>query len=156
MDHTQLPYIDEHFSDIAADADAVWTELLEGIERSFSHRFAALYARTIRCDDREATGPRPFEVGSTIPGFHVAAMTPHTELVLEGRHRFSTYALIFRLDRVDLGRSRLHAVTRAAFPGRAGAAYRLVVIGTGGHVVAVRRLLTAITTRAESRARTHR
>lgn len=156
MDHNQLPYIDEHSADIGADAVAVWTELLDGIELSFSHRFATVYARTIRCDDREAAGPRPLEVGSAIPGFHVANMTPQTELVLEGRHRFSAYALIFRLDRIGPGRSRLSAVTRAAFPGRAGAAYRLLVIGTGGHVVAVRRMLSAITARAESRARTRR
>jgi hypothetical protein len=150
MDRAQLPYIDEHAVDIAADADDLWLFLLDGIERSFSHRVANVYARAIRCDDTDATGPRPFAEGSTIPGFHVAALLPRQQLVLAGHHRFSSYALTFRLDRLGQGRSRLHAETRAAFPGLAGGVYRLLVIGTGGHVVAVRRLLSGIKRRAEA------
>jgi hypothetical protein len=153
MDPTALPYIDEHTTDIAVDAADVWPELLEGIERSFSHRGAEIYAWMIGCDEHTASGPRPFAVGSTVPGFHVTALTPRAELVLEGHHRFSSYALTFRIEPVRLGQARLHAETRAAFPGRVGRAYRLLVIGTGGHVVAVRRLLSGITRRAEARER---
>jgi hypothetical protein len=154
MDAAALPYIDEHATDIAVDAADVWPELLEGIERSFAHRAAEVYARVIGCEDTTAGGPRPFAVGSTIPGFHVTASTSRSELVLEGRHRFSNYALIFRIEAVRAGQARLHAETRAAFPGWAGRAYRLMIIGTGGHVVAVRRLLAGITRRAEARERT--
>jgi hypothetical protein len=153
MDIAQLPYIDEHTIDIAADAADVWPEILEGIERSFSHRWAELYARALRCDDVTAGGPRPFAVGSTVPGFRVTALTPRAELVLEGHHRFSSYALVFRIEAVRLGQARLHAETRAAFPGFAARVYRLLIIGTGGHVVAVRRLLAGITRRAEVRER---
>jgi hypothetical protein len=70
-------------------------------------------------------------------------------LVMEGRHRFSSYALIFRLEQVSAGRSRLRAESRAALPGLAGGVYRLLVIGTGGHVVVVRRLLSVIKRRSE-------
>jgi hypothetical protein len=153
MNAAALPYIDDHAADIAVDAADVWPELLEGIERSFSHRAAEIYARVIGCEDTAAGGPRPFAEGSTIPGFHVTASTSRSELVLEGHHRFSTYALIFRIEAVRAGQARLHAETRATFPGWAGRAYRLMIIGTGGHVVAVRRLLAGITRRAETRER---
>jgi hypothetical protein len=88
--------------------------------------------------------------GSTFPGFRVAAVVPGRELVLGGRHRFSSYALIFRLEPAGPGRSRLTAETRARFPGPAGGLYRLLVLGTGGHAVGVRRLLAAVRRRAES------
>jgi hypothetical protein len=43
----------------------------------------------------------------------------------------------------------VRAETRAAFPGLQGRAYRALVIGTRGHVLAVRRLLRAVKARAE-------
>jgi hypothetical protein len=155
MKTSQLPYLDEHTTAIAAGIDDVWLVLIETLDRTFSRIHATSYARAIRCADPTASGPRPLAEGSTIPGFRVAAATPGSELVLEGRHRFSTYALIFRLEQVNAGRSRLRAESRAAFPGLAGRVYRLLVVGTGGHVIATRRLLSAIASRSESRARTH-
>jgi hypothetical protein len=154
MRTSQLPYLDEHSTTIAAGVDDVWLALGETLDRTFSRTLAAGYARAIRCADRTASGPRPLAQGSTIPGFRVAAAAPGSELVLEGRHRFSTYALIFHLERVDAGRSRLRAESRAAFPGLPGGAYRLLLLGTGGHVAAVRRMLSAMASRSESRART--
>ena len=150
MDTAQLPYIDEHAVDLGVGADDVWLFLLDGIDRSCSHRAANLYARALRCEDTEATGPRPLAEGSTVPGFHVASLVTRESLVLAGHHRFSSYALTFRLERTGPHRSRLHAETRAAFPGAAGRAYRLMIIGTGGHVVAVRRLLAGIRRRVEA------
>ena len=35
-----------------------------------------IYARLLRCDDTDATGPRPFALGSAVPGFHVEAIEP--------------------------------------------------------------------------------
>ncbi|MGA8369792.1 MAG: hypothetical protein WB765_06645 [Acidimicrobiales bacterium] len=149
--HTdRLPYIDEHATIIAADRDEVWGVLLETLDRAFSRPGAAGYARIVGCLDCTASGPRPLAEGSTIPGFRVVVAVPGSELLLEGRHRFSTYSLAFHLEQVGSGSSQLRAETRAAFPGWAGAAYRLVVIGTGGHVVAVRRLLSDIKRRSES------
>jgi hypothetical protein len=110
----------------------------------------AVFARAVGCADREASGPRPLAEGSTTPGFHVVTIVPGAELVLEGRHRFSRYAMIFRLEQVDPGRSRLRLESRADFPGTTGRIYRLLVVGSGGHVVAVRRMLSSIAHRTES------
>jgi hypothetical protein len=146
----QLPYLDQHATDIAADVDDVWRVLTATLERVFTRTGAAGYARAVGCADRTTSGPRPLAAGSTLPGFRVVAAIPGSELVLEGRHRFSSYALIFRLEPVGAGRSRLRAESRAVFPGLAGGAYRLLVVGTRGHVVAVRHLLSGIKRGAES------
>jgi hypothetical protein len=150
MQIPSLPYRDEHTTVVAAGADDVWRSLGETLDRSFSRPGANRYARLVGCADRTASGPRPLAEGSTFPGFRVAAAVPGRELVLGGRHRFSSYALIFRLEPADPGRSRLTAETRATFPGPAGGLYRLLVLGTGGHAVGVRRLLAAVRRRAES------
>ncbi|MGA6227112.1 hypothetical protein ACPESV_43060 [Streptomyces umbrinus] len=150
MQIPSLPYRDEHTTVVAAGADDVWRSLGETLDRSFSRPGANRYARLVGCADRTASGPRPLAEGSTIPGFRVAAAVPGRELVLGGRHRFSSYALIFRLEPAGPGRSRLTAETRATFPGPAGGLYRLLVLGTGGHAVGVRRLLAAVRRRAES------
>jgi len=88
-----------------------------------------------------------------MPGFHVAHAASPSELFLAGSHRFSRYALLFRIDVINTGSSRLRAETRAAFPGLSGAVYRALVIGTRAHVVALRRLLAGVKRTAESGAR---
>jgi hypothetical protein len=148
-----LPRLDEHTTVVAAGADDVWVALGETLDRTFSRAHAAGYARAVGCADRTASGPRPMAEGSTIPGFEVAAAVPGVELVLRGRHRFSAYTLTFRIERVDACRSLLRAESRAVFPGLAGGVYRVLVVGTGGHVAGVRRLLAAVASRAEARAR---
>ncbi|WP_128382380.1 hypothetical protein [Streptomyces cavernae] len=144
-----LPYVDEHATVIAAGADDVWRALGETLDRSFSRPGAARYARLVGAPDRTASGPRPLAEGSTLPGFRVVTAVPGRELVLEGSHRFSCYALIFRLEQAGPGRSRLRAETRAAFPGLTGGLYRRLVIGTGGHMRGMRRLLATIRRRSE-------
>ncbi|MFG2347969.1 hypothetical protein [Streptomyces phaeochromogenes] len=150
MQIPSLPYRDEHTTVVAAGADDVWRSLGDTLDRSFSRPGANRYARLVGCADRTASGPRPLAEGSTLPGFRVATAVPGRELVLVGRHRFSSYALIFRLEPAGPGRSRLTAETRATFPGPAGGLYRLLVLGTGGHAVGVRRLLAAVRRRAET------
>jgi hypothetical protein len=149
MQIARLPYIDEHATVIAAGGDAVWRSLVETLDRSSSRHGVAGYARLVRAADHTASGPRPLAEGSTLPGFRVVAAVPGRELVLQGRHHFSSYALIFRIEPVSPGRSRMHAESRAAFPGLAGGLYRRLVIETGGHAVAIRRLLAAVRHRAE-------
>jgi hypothetical protein len=149
MQISQLPYIDEHATAISAGVDDVWLALVEVVDRAFSGTGQAGIARILGCADCITSGERPLTVDSTIPGFRVAAAVSGSKLALEGRHRFSRYALIFRLEQVDSGRSQLRAETRAGFPGLAGGVYRLLVIGTGGHVVVVRRLLTVVKRRSE-------
>ena len=46
-------------------------------------------------------------------------------------------------------RTELRARTDAVFPGPLGWGYRLLVIGSGGHAVAVNRMLARVARRAE-------
>lgn len=150
--NSPFPLLDEHATEIAAGVDDVWLDLLHTLDRGpFPQRLTAGIARAVGCADRTASGPRPLTAGSTVPGFRVEVAVPGSELALEGRHRYSSYALTFRLDQVNPDRSRLRAESRAAFPGVAGGIYRLAIIGTGGHVVVVRRLLSVIKRRSEAR-----
>ena len=87
--------------------------------------------------------------GDAVPGFAVAEADPPRTLVLRGSHRFSRYELRFSLVPVEPGRTELHARTDAVFPGLLGRGYRLAVIGSGGHVLAVRHLLGRVAGRAE-------
>jgi len=144
-----LPWVDEHASEIDAPASVVWPALLRTVERMTAGGAAPRYARAVGCADTEAGGPRPLEVGSTIPGFHVSEMVPERLLALSGSHRFSDYALVFRLEPLGGRRTRLVAETRAEFPGFKGRAYRAAVIGTRMHVLVVRRVLRGVAHRAE-------
>jgi hypothetical protein len=146
----QLPRIDEHAVTIDAGVADVWRALVVTLDRSFTNKPASVYARVVGCREYGPRGPRPLAAGSTIPGFRVVCAVPDAELVLDGQHRFSNYALTFRLESIGPQCTRLRADTRAAFPGVTGAAYRALVIGTRGHVVAVRRLLSTVRRRAMS------
>jgi hypothetical protein len=119
------------------------------LEASFGSAATARGARLLGCADLDPAGPRPLATGSTFPGFHVEAAEEPRELALAGSHRFSNYALIFRLEPTAAGRTRLRAETRAEFPHLKGSVYRALVIGTRGHVLATRRLLNAAKQRAE-------
>lgn len=150
----RLPLVDEHAVDVAAGAEDLWAVLadLDGDPGWPGGSTASAYARAVGCDDVLRTGPRPLVPGSTFPGFRVVAVDAPTELVLAGRHRFSTYALVLRVEAVGTGRSRLSATTRATFPGPLGVVYGAAVVRTGFHAAAVRRLLAATVRRAERRA----
>lgn len=140
-----LPFVDEHSLTIEADREGSWVSLQRVLEATGS----VWFARMLGCTDTAASGPRPFAKDSAVPGFHVAAAENTTELTLVGGHRFSDYALIFRLDHVGSGRTRLRAETRAEFPGVKGAVYRMLVIGTRAHVLATRRILAGVKRDAE-------
>ena len=146
----RLPFVDEHATIAAADVESTWAALLRTAERTTGGAVSARFARLLGCADVAAGGPRPLAVGSTVPGFHVAALRPGEELALAGRHRFAEYALIFRLEPAGAG-TRVRAETRAEFPGLKGRAYRALVIGSRGHVLATRRILAAVRERAERR-----
>ena len=144
----QLPVLDEHRVTISAPADAVWSALHKTLTSVFSRPVAKVYARAVGCAETAASR-EAFAPGATIPGFAVVGVTPPTSLLLEGRHRFSTYALRFRIDELGPHCSELRAESRALFPGPLGAFYRAVVIRSGFHVIAVRQLLSAVRRRAE-------
>ena len=71
------------------------------------------------------------------------------EWTLEGEHLFSRYSLAFRIAPLDSDHCRVSAESSAMFPGHHGAAYRALVIGTGGHVIGVRDILRRIKIEAE-------
>lgn len=145
----RLPHVDEHSIEIAAAPAAVWPVLTKVAEGSFGSPATGHVARLLGCSDVAPAGPRPLEAGSAFPGFHVEAAEPGETLALAGSHRFSDYALIFRLDDIGNQHTRLRAETRATFPGLKGGIYRTLVIGTRGHVLATRRILGAVKHRAE-------
>jgi hypothetical protein len=145
----RLPHVDEHALVLEAGRDATWAALLRAVEGTVSAGAAPRFARILGCTDTAAAGPRPLAAGSTLPGFHVAAAQQPVELALAGSHRFSNYALIFRLDELAEGSTRVRAETRAEFPRLRGAVYRGLVIGTRMHVLATRRILAAVKRGAE-------
>jgi hypothetical protein len=144
----ELPPIDEHGVLVLAAAPIVWEALLRTLGRSSSRKMAPRIARTLGCSETESHGD-PGHIGSTLPGFVVARVVEPAVLALEGRHRFSRYGLVFRLEPTKDDRTLLRAETRASFPGIAGRLYRVLVIGTRGHVLAVNSLLRSIRRRAE-------
>ena len=145
---SELPRVDEHSTPVAASPDIALRAITRVVENSSSPTWASAVARVLGCQDTSRSGPRPLAVGSTVPGFHVVAAGPR-ELALVGRHRFSSYALVFRVDEPADGTSLLRAESRALFPGPLGRAYRAAVIGTRGHVLVVRQILASAKRLAE-------
>jgi hypothetical protein len=147
---TPLPYVDEHAREIEASCDRVWAALVRTLSHAFRRvpdRVATVWGLDPR--GRSGSWESSVHVGDTVPGFEVAEVVAARLLVLRGGHRFSQYELGFELDGPATSRTRLRAKTNAAFPGLSGTAYRAVVIGTGGHRIAVRRLLAQVAARAE-------
>jgi hypothetical protein len=146
-----LPHVDEHEVDVdAAPADA-WSALTAVLHDTFATPAARAVAVALGCEPSAVSAWDRPDVGSTVPGFRVVAAEPPSLLVVSGRHRFSRYGIVFRLEPAGSG-ARVRAETRAAFPGPAGALYRRAVIGTGGHAVATTHLLRGAARAAERRA----
>jgi hypothetical protein len=144
----RLPFVDEHAVGIEATDREVWDALLATLPRVMDTGFARRFASLIGVEHAAAAGDCG-TIGSTLPGFVVSRAVPPAVLALLGAHRFSRYALIFRIEKSATG-ATLRAETRAEFPGKKGRAYKTLVIGTRGHVLAVRRMLGAVKRRAES------
>lgn len=144
-----LPFVDEHTIIVTADTARVWSALSRVVDRSFSGTGKALFARVLGCDDLASSDRGALAQGSTRPGFHVCTAIAGRELSLEGRHRFSHYALTFHLEELADDRTRVSAQTRAEFPKLRGRRYRALVIGTGGHVLVVHHMLAGVKRAAE-------
>jgi hypothetical protein len=143
----RLPYVDEHAIGVHATERETWDALLETMPRVLDTATARRVGSLLGVEHRDPVG-EVGTIGSTLPGFVCARAVEPSVLALLGEHRFSRYALIFRVERTS-GGTRLRAETRAEFPGGKGRAYRALVIGTRGHVLAVRRMLRAVKRRAE-------
>jgi hypothetical protein len=122
-----LPYVDRHGTDVPAPAPRVWTALRSYADSSLVA--PPLLGRLLGADP--------------LGGFAVTDEVPGSRLDLAGRHRFSRYLLRFELTATAAG-TRLEALTFADFPGLHGRAYRLLVIRSGLHVVAVEAMLRAV------------
>jgi hypothetical protein len=146
---TPLPFIDEHTADVAAPPDAAWRAIgrIMGRQSSPPVRVAAMLLGT----DPRSTQGELLALGSTIPGFRISVAVPDQRVVFAGRHRFSEYELIFELAAHE-GGTRVRALSYAKFPGPHGRAYRALVIGSGIHRTAMRRMMRAIARKAESTA----
>lgn len=122
----RLPYVDEHAITIDADRAETWSALLR-----------------VMCRD-------PHDP-STVPiGFVLDEARPPVRFALRGRHLFAVYRWVFELDAQSAGRTRVRAITLAAFPGVHGTVYRALVIGTGAHRVVTRWTLKRVAAAALS------
>jgi hypothetical protein len=138
MTAPDLPFVDEHTRDVAVPPDRTWAVLSDYVVRLTTSPHGGLSGVL-------------FRVLGTVPrsGFEVVASDPPREVVLAGRHRFSTYRLVFRVEPAA-GGSRLHALTYAAFPRLRGRAYRTALMVSRGHARATRGMLRTVADRAES------
>ena len=128
-------YVDEHATSLAVPVEAAYAAV-----RAEVHHLLARWGRH----------PVTRLLGTTPrAGFEIAEDDPPRMLSLAGRHRFSRYVLDFRVEPDGDGRSVVTAVTYADFPGPHGAVYRTLVVGSRGHVLAVRRMLVGVRRRAE-------
>ena len=115
-----LPFVDEHSVSVSASAEETWAALLESLGSGFSNtRPGQAAVRRLGCTPSEQQG-EPGRIGSTIPGFIVTRAVPPAVLALMGEHRYSRYALVFRLTERSDAPLLLSAETRAEFPGRSG------------------------------------
>lgn len=124
-----LPLLDEHSTSIGAAPPVVWRAV---------RRYAGALTRTDHAVLGRLLGAEPRS------GFDVAEEVEPARVVLAGRHRFARYRLVFELDEGSGTTTRLTIRSLAAFPGARGRVYRTLLIGTGGHVLAVRHMLRRI------------
>jgi hypothetical protein len=148
----RLPYIDDHARPIGAPADRIWSALVHVMGRTTDLHLPGAVVKTwgIEHTGRRGDWNEDVTVGDSVFAFIVTAADSRRSLTLRGSHRFSTYELRFDLEPLAPGETLLRATTSAAFPGVSGRVYRALVIGSRGHVIAVRRILAAVARRAES------
>jgi ketosteroid isomerase-like protein len=143
-----LPAINEISVEIDADAIRTWEALIATTPRLFDTRRARRVSPLLGAAQTEAKGD-PSVIGSTLPGFIVARSVRPALLALLGQHRFSRYALLFAIDDIGHGRSRLTAETRAEYPGRSGTLFHSLLVRSRGQLTGVNRILEAVKKRAE-------
>lgn len=131
-----LPSVDEHRRTIAASPEQAWEAVSKLVRRRLTRPAPSAFVALWKLEPKS--------------GFAVDEEEAPRHLTLRGRHRFSRYELAFDVEPTDGGVTVL-ARTHAEFPGLAGRAYRALVIGSGGHRLAVRQMLRQIARAAEPR-----
>jgi hypothetical protein len=132
-----LPLLDEHSVMVPANRSVVWQAVRQ-------------YACGLAQSDHVVLG----WVLGTEPtsGFQLVEEVEGVRLAMAGRHRFARYRLVFALDAEPGNATRLSILSFAAFPGARGRLYRGLLLGTGGHVLAVRHMLRTIQRQLTERA----
>lgn len=124
-----LPLLDEHSATFEASRSATW-QAVGRYARGLASADHVVLSRVL------GTEPRS--------GFEVTEEVEGERLALTGRHRFARYRLVFELSAGTSNATRLSVLSFAAFPGARGRLYRGLLLGTGGHVLAVRHMLRTI------------
>lgn len=132
-----LPFVDAYSRSVAATPAHTWEALEHHVERMTTSTRGVLHGVLFRV---LGTEPRS--------GFEVVETEPLREVVLGGRHRFSTYRLVFRVEPDNDG-ALLSALTYAEFPGLRGRAYRTALMVSTGHRRAAQKILAGVARRAE-------
>lgn len=145
-----LPPIDEHAIEIDAPAEASWAALFPTLQRAVDGPLSRRLAKLLDSRELETSGDLRHP-GGTLPGFVVARAVAPVMLALMGAHRYSEYALVFRIDLLPGQRSRVRAETRARFLGGKGSLYKTAVVRSRAHVLVVRSMLRSLRRRAEHR-----
>jgi hypothetical protein len=144
----ELPFIDEFDVVVEAPAAQVFRAVASRLSRTFEGRKGRGFTFLLGCAQRGHSFSVPPVAGQETNGFRVAEVLEPTKLVLEGRHRFATYRLAFRIEPLDEKRATLRARTDALFPGLIGGIYRALVIGSGAHAMLARKMLSGIAKQA--------
>ncbi len=124
-----LPLLDQHSATLQASQSAVWQAV---------RRYGCGLAQSDHVVLGWILGTEPRS------GFELAEGIEGERLELTGQHRFARYRLVFELDAEASNATRLSIVSFAAFTGTRGRLYRGLLLGTRGHVLAVRRMLRTI------------
>ena len=144
-----LEHIDVHSVLVLAGVDTTWRALLDSLAaRRHDRGWRAAVMAVGAVPALPGRGPLD-TLGAELPGFEVCELEPPRLIALRGWHHFAAYRLRFRLEPDGAGRTRLSAESEAMFPGRAGAVYRRLILGTGLHVMATTGLLKRIRRLAE-------
>lgn len=152
-DRTLLPFVDAWSIDIGAPPRAVWEAVLACVPGPRSGMALQAFAWVWGADPAGSNGLASHVLGAERPGFAVCEVVPLATYALTGRHRFARYQLVFRIDQLGPGFSRLTAETFATFPGRAGRLYRMLLMDAKFHALMMWLMLRRIRRRAETAAR---
>ena len=124
-----IPLLDEHSAMLHRSRSTVWP-VVRQYARSLAQSDVVVLGRILGTEPRSG-----FEVEEEVEG---------ERLALCGRHRFARYRLVFELTAQPNDATKLSVQSYAAFRGVLGQLYRALLMGTGGHVLAVRHMLRTI------------